>query len=270
MYKRISMFFKLLISRNTFNNNFNNSLNESMNPANRKIMKIKLQMLAIDCIRLLKRYYTYKELSKIFQISEALLCRYARGDVIPTFERSWYIMNKVIEHRLLEDIIDRILMLDKSGVVNIYFIAYNDAIIRLAAQRAFMEFYGFDINKVLTAAVNGIPLAIMVSYALDLEIAVAKKTRDAGIIEYFEAQYLTLNPPILSSFYIPRLAIRKNDKILIVDDLLQSGRTLAALNSLVTKADAEVIGLFALISIGNKWERYIPNSVEKVVILKKL
>ena len=234
------------------------------------IPRVKIQMLAVDSLRLLKKYFTYKELSRVLRISEALLCRYVKGDVLPGVERAWHIINKTIEAGLVERIIDRLLVLDERGIVNIYFIAYNSVVIKLASQRAFIEFINNDIDKVLTAAVNGIPLATMVSDVLETDVVVAKRTRDAGIIEYLEAQYLTPSPPVLTSLYLPRHAISKGDRVLIVDDLLQSGRTLSALISLTERSNAKVVGVFALLSLGSRWRDRVPNTVEKIVVLREV
>jgi len=235
-----------------------------------KVPRVKIQILAVECLRLLKKYFTYKELSRILRISEALLCRYVKGDVLPGVERAWYIVSKTIEAGLVERVIDRLLVLDERGIVNIYFIAYNSTVIKLASQRAFIEFIDMSIDKVLTAAVNGIPLATMVSDALETDVVVAKRTRDAGVIEYLEAQYLTPSPPVLTSLYLPRHAMSKGDRVLIVDDLLQSGRTLSALVTLTEQSNAKVVGVFALLSLGTRWRARVPSTVEKVVVLKEV
>jgi len=235
-----------------------------------KTSRVKIQTLAVDSLRSLKKYFTYKELSKVLQISEALLCRYVKGEVLPSVERAWHIINKTIEAGLVEKVIDRLLVLDERGIVNIYFIAYNTTVIKLASQRAFIEFADKAIDNVLTAAVNGIPLATMVSDILETDIVVAKRTRDAGMIEYIEAQYLTPSPPVLTSLYLPRHAIHKGDRVLIVDDLLQSGRTLSALVSLTERSNAKVVGVFALLSLGSQWKARVPDSVEKIVILREI
>ena len=91
----------------------------------KNLLKVKIQALAIDCIRALKKYYTYRDLAKILGISEALLCRYLKGDVAPSPSRALDIIRKIKEEKLLEKIINRILVLDESGIVNIYFIAFN-------------------------------------------------------------------------------------------------------------------------------------------------
>jgi len=69
-----------------------------------KTSRVKIQTLAVDSLRSLKKYFTYKELSKVLQISEALLCRYVKGEVLPSVERAWHIINKTIEAGLVEKV----------------------------------------------------------------------------------------------------------------------------------------------------------------------
>ena len=235
-----------------------------------RLPKVKVQAMAVECLRHLKSFFTYRELSKELGFPEAVLCRYVRGDMVPGPERAWQIVCRAAEVDLLGRLVDRVLVLDESGVVNIYFIAYDRSIVSLAAQRALVEFLDLDVSKVLTAAVNGIPLAVAVSNALDVDVAVAKGTRDAGVVDYLEAEYMTPSPPTLRSLYLPKGAVRRGDRVLIVDDLLHSGRTLSALSSLTEKSGGVVVGVFALISVGESWRALVPQTVEKVVVVREI
>ena len=58
--------------------------------------------------------------------------------------------------------------------------------------------------------------------------------------------------------------------MLIVDDLLRTGRTLKALITIANKAKASIIGVFALISLGNAWREFINEKIRKVIIIKNI
>ena len=42
---------------------------------------------------------------------------------------------------------------------------------------------------------------------------------------------------------------------MIVDDMIKTGETQAALVNLVRKAKAEISGIFSLIAVGDKWKK---------------
>jgi len=234
----------------------------------RRSLKIRWQIMTIEALRTLKQFYTYRDLSSALKIPEALLCRYVTGDVAPSMERAMEIALKLHETGLIEKMIERKLEIDEMGVVNIYPLAYDSRILKLAAYHAFTEFSGSNVNAVLTAAVNGIPLATMVSSILDAKLAVAKKNRDPSTKSYLEIQYLTLSPPTLTSLYLPSTILKPGDNVLIVDDLLQSGRTLHALSKLAEQAGGRIIGVYALLALGDAWRASVPETIDKIVIAK--
>jgi adenine phosphoribosyltransferase len=64
------------------------------------------------------------------------------------------------------------------------------------------------------------------------------------------------------TLYIPKEAIKKRDSVLVVDDMIKSGETQAALVNLVRKAKAELSGVFSLIAVGEEWKKTLKLSGE--------
>jgi adenine phosphoribosyltransferase len=54
---------------------------------------------------------------------------------------------------------------------------------------------------------------------------------------------------------VSRDALRKRDSVLIVDDMIKTGDTQAALVNIVHKAKAEVSGVYSLIAVGDAWQK---------------
>ena len=235
-----------------------------------KFEKIKIQVLSVKYLREVKNYMPYKDLSKITDIPETVLCRYVRGNILPNYSRAVEILKKLENAKILEKILERIVRIDELGVVNIYSIAFNKNLLTLASIRAFNIFKNSSIDSVLTAAANGIPLASLVSNLLDVDLVVAKKDRDPSLTEVLEAQFISPNPPTLTSLFIPRYSISKNSRVLVVDDLIQSGRTLSALNELVIRSGSRIVSLFAIVSVGRKWRDSLPSTLEKYHIVKRI
>ncbi len=144
---------------------------------------------------------------------------------------------------------------------------YN--ILQQAANHALANFAGKRVTKVLTAAVDGVPLGTMVANALGVNLIVAKRNKEVGVKGFLEETYiLGRDSGVTVTLYIPKDAIKKRDSVLIVDDMIKSGETQAALVNLTKKAKAEVSGIFSLIAVGEEWRKHLksgPDSPVEVV-----
>ncbi|MEM3554185.1 MAG: phosphoribosyltransferase family protein, partial [Candidatus Bathyarchaeia archaeon] len=114
---------------------------------------------------------------------------------------------------------------------------------------------GKRVTKVFTAAVDGIPLATMVANALGVNLVIAKRSKEVGVKEFLEETFVLRDSGVTITLYVPKEAIKKRDSVLIVDDMIKTGETQAALVNLVRKAKAEISGIFSLIAIGDEWRK---------------
>jgi adenine/guanine phosphoribosyltransferase-like PRPP-binding protein len=129
-------------------------------------------------------------------------------------------------------------------------------VLQQAANYALANFAGKRVTKVLSAAVDGIPLATMVANALGINLVVAKRNKEVGVKAFLEETYvLGKDSGVTMTLYIPREAIKKRDSVLIVDDMIKTGETQAALVDLARKAKAEISGVFTLIAVGEEWKK---------------
>jgi len=102
--------------------------------------------------------------------------------------------------------------------------------------------------KILTAEISGIAPALMTGKYLDLPVVYARKTKPVTMPSEV---YITVAPShtkghntelIVSPEYLG-----KGEKILIIDDFLASGATIAGLVRLAEVAGAEVVGIGTLV-----------------------
>jgi len=218
---------------------------------------LKFRLMTIELLRTAKRRYTYRELSTKTGLPVTVLSRYAKGHVLPNMERAqqiWKILGKLVG---LDEELRRRIQFNEKGFFDNTWIIGDFNILRQASNRALAKFAGKRVTKVLTAAVDGIPLATMVANALGINLVIAKRSKEVGVPAFFEETYVLGSSGVTMTLYIPRGALRRRDSVLIVDDVIESGETQAALISLVEKAKAEVSGVYSLIAMGNKWKRAI-------------
>ncbi|WP_252901046.1 phosphoribosyltransferase family protein [Vulcanisaeta sp. JCM 14467] len=93
----------------------------------------------------------------------------------------------------------------------------------------------------------------MASYALNARLAIAKQYKDIASEDFYEVSYIVDSPPRRVSLYLPRHLLERGDEVLIVDDIVRTGRTLNALIELVNSAGARLVGVSVLISMSNSW-----------------
>jgi len=228
-------------------------------------------MMTIELLKTAKKHYTYRELSSRTNLPVTVLSRYVKGHVLPSSSRAkdvWKILEKIVG--LEEELRGRI-KFDDLGYFDNTSIISDIALLQQASQYVFSRFAGRRITKVLTAAVDGIPLATIISEALGVDLAIAKTSKEIGVKNFYEESYVLGDSAMVMSLYIPHGLIRKGDSVLIVDDVMKTGETHKALVNLVAKSRAEVAGIYALIAIGNAWKeklRDVNFPVEVVLTIK--
>ncbi|MEJ5327481.1 MAG: phosphoribosyltransferase family protein [Candidatus Bathyarchaeia archaeon] len=219
---------------------------------------LKLRLMTIELLRTAKykRNITYRELASKTGLPVTVLSRYAKGHVLPNTTRAkqlWRVLTKIVG---LEPELRSRIKFDETGYFDNTEIIGDHNILQQAANYALANFAGKRVTKILTAAVDGIPLATMVGNALSVNLVVAKRNKEVGVKAFLEETYvLGKDSGVTMTLYVPKDAIKKRDSVLIVDDMIKSGETQEALVNLVKKARAEVSGVFALIAVGEEWKK---------------
>jgi len=219
--------------------------------------ELKLRLMTIELLRTAKKQYTYRELSAKTDLPVTVLSRYAKGHVLPNAARAkqlWNILTKLVG---LETELHRIIRFNEDGYFDNTWIVGDFNILKQAAHHALATFAGKRVTKVLTAAVDGIPLATMVANSLGVNLAIAKRNKEVGVPAFLEETYVLRDSGVTMTLYLPKNAIKRRDSVLVVDDMIKTGETQVALVNLVNKAKAEVSGIYSLIAIGDEWQKRI-------------
>lgn len=218
---------------------------------------LKLRLMTIELLRTAKKQYTYRELSAKTDLPVTVLSRYAKGHVLPNAARAkqlWNILTKLVG---LETELHRIIRFNEDGYFDNTWIVGDFNILKQASHHALATFAGKRVTKVLTAAVDGIPLATMVANSLGVNLAIAKRNKEVGVPAFLEETYVLRDSGVTMTLYLPKNAIKRRDSVLVVDDMIKTGETQVALVNLVQKAKAEVSGIYSLIAIGDEWQKRI-------------
>lgn len=124
-----------------------------------------------------------------------------------------------------------------------------DPMLMDACGKAFADLFA-DVNptKVLTAEISGIAPALMTAKYLDVPVVYARKHKPVTMPD---TVYLTVAPSHTKGRMVELIVspeyLANGERVLIIDDFLASGATIAGLVRLAQTAGATLVGIGALI-----------------------
>ncbi len=207
----------------------------------------KLKILAVDCLKAMKEQKTFRLLSRELSLPVGVLSRYISGSVLPKADRAEKIVSYFTKSYLSK-------ILESAKSTHSKFIVTADILsqpflLNVIAFNAVKSFSavsaGRKIDTVLTAAVDGVPLAIAIANLIGAKCVYAKRTQEISFSDHYVSKG-TAAKPIAAPFYLPKSLLKKNDSVLIVDDVVRAGTTFEALLSICNQAKASIAGIFAV------------------------
>jgi len=218
--------------------------------------KISFKLLVIDFLRVAKRMYSLDELSRVLDEPPSVLSRYIHGRIFPSDDKLKKIYYKLREFVDLTELIRNSIDMDKSGFLNNQALIGDTTLLRLASAHVLEKFGSNDVNKVLSPAADGLPFATIVAEHLRVPVIIAKTTKEVGVKKFLENTYIS-EDGTLTTYYIDRKLVKKGDKILIVDDVLRTGKTHKCLIEMVESVGAIPMAVVVLVAIGNTWKNIL-------------
>ena len=103
------------------------------------------------------------------------------------------------------------------------------------------------ITKIVTVETSGIAPAFASSICYGVATVYARKKKPVTMLEPYRAQAPSHTKGGITELMISREFLGKEDKVLIIDDFLASGRTLLALADVIRQSGAELAGIGCVI-----------------------
>lgn len=228
-----------------------------------RVRELKYRMMITDLLKVASESHTYQELSEILGLSPPILSRYMRGHVLPSFSRAQGLYDKLMEITNIKDALKKRISFDEEGYFDNTPLVSEITWLKIMSNYALEKFAGRRVTKILTAAVDGIPVATLVANLLDVDLLVAKGRKEVGINDFIEETYIPKGSAIRQSLYLPKSSIRKRDSILIIDDVVRTGETVKALVDMVANQRADIAGIYVLVTVGDEWKNYLKDCINK-------
>ncbi len=209
-----------------------------------KLDETKLKLLALETLRVLRTRYQLKELAEKLGIQMSVLSRYVHGKVMPTRERALAIV-ELARRDYFPEFFESLLRRTPEGLYDLTPIIQDQRILRTIGLYTSLIFARSVVEKVLTVATDGVPLAVHVATELGAQLVIAKPVKDPVYTEFVEER-IVRSPPVVEYIYLPKRIMRRSERVLIVDDFVRSGKTVEALLRFVERFGAEPVGVFAV------------------------
>ncbi len=115
-----------------------------------------------------------------------------------------------------------------------------------------------DIDALMTAEVKSIPLAHALAVRLKRPYIVARKTRKPYMVGAMSVEVLSITTGVPQTLWLDGkdLGLVQGKRILLVDDVISTGSTLAGMRKLVAEAGGTVVAEAAAFTEGNDPEQW--------------
>ncbi len=117
-------------------------------------------------------------------------------------------------------------------------------------------------RHLMTAEVKSIPLAHALSVRMKIPYVVARKTRKPYMVGATSVEVLSITTGAPQTLWLDGKDqnLIKDKKVILVDDVISTGSTLAGMEKLVSSAGGEVVAQAAVFTEGNdpeKWKHIV-------------
>lgn len=212
-------------------------------------------LASVELLRALKTIYPYSALSEKTGLAKPVLCRYVKGTNLPSEGTALMLNQSLAQFTNLKLLLSRKLRQDPEGYVDSTTVSCDPTILTWAGREILAKYGSKKFTKVLTAATDGIPVASAAALRLGVPLVIAKRSKEVGIHSFIEESYVSSSPTAVTTLYIPKGAISTEERILIVDNIVRTGRTLNVLLNLVRKVKATAPNIYVLIAAGEAWRK---------------
>ncbi|HII29491.1 TPA: hypothetical protein HA317_00300 [Candidatus Woesearchaeota archaeon] len=219
------------------------------------ILQAREKLLAVDCLKVLKENLTFKELSEEVDMPPGVLNRYINGYVLPKNSRAKSIIEAFIKERMSR-ILTEESCCERSKVVITSTILSQPFLLELISFRVNEFFCDEKPTKVLTIEVDGIPLAVKVADFLGARSIYAKRKQEASLHGHYTSNNDHSHRSVATPLYLPKELLKRNDSVLIVDDVVRGGTAMQLLVSICNQVRCRICGMFSIFMTKRAYEMF--------------
>lgn len=221
--------------------------------------------IAAKLLNGLKEVYTFKELEELLGIPAQVLWRYTSFAQFPEKQTARKILEGVKLQGLVEKTLQRAL-LGKQGAFEEWKLLFNPRILNLVGYLALRKLSNVDVDVVLTFPEKNAALAAILGEWFSASVCVASERGWASWGKLMTAQYLSAERGEIVHVHIPKEAISRDSKVLVVKGVVTDFESLSALLSLVEQAKAHLSAVLIVVALSDGWAK----TAEKLGVIGKV
>ncbi len=211
-----------------------------------KSKKLERRLLAVDCLRVVKAEFTYERLTRETGLSPPVLSRYINGKVLPDLKRAELLI-EIFERELLREVVRRKLLVDEEGLLDLSGLR-SDVLLMEVIGKLIADRFSEGVDKVACLDDGAEVLGTMTAQALKRPLVIIRREKEMGVRRFLEYRFVR-SPSVVEYLYAPRGAIRSGEHLLLVFEVIRSGRSAIGLAGMAMKARAKVAGIVSLIAM---------------------
>lgn len=139
---------------------------------------------------------------------------------------------------------DRVL---PGGYLYVLDIIYNPEWVDKIAMMFASKFFDLELDYVITVETKGIPLAFATAQYLDVPLVIVRHYNVATDGASVNINYVSGSAKKIQTMVLPMKSLKRNSKILFIDDFMKGGGTSKGIIELANQFDSEVVGIGVLI-----------------------
>ncbi len=129
------------------------------------------------------------------------------------------------------------------GYIYMNDIVYSPQISSKIGRALANEFYGLDVDMIVTIETKGIPIALMTARALNKPLVVVRKEARLTEGTVIHMNYISGSSKRIQTMSLPKRSIPKGSKVIFIDDFMKAGGTVRGIIDLMKEFEAEVVGV---------------------------
>lgn len=208
--------------------------------------------VTVRVLHALKEAFTFKELEELLDIPSQVLWRYVNYLQFPEKETSKKILDVVLDKKLLESAV-RKLAIGPQGILEDWRFMYNPRFLDIVGYVAWKHFAENGIDTVMTPSERDAPVATILADWLSAQACIASDRAWASWGRLISANYQSIDRGELIHLHVPRDAIPKEAKVLVVKGITRNFESLPALCSLIEQVKGFTVGVLVVVALSDKW-----------------
>lgn len=215
----------------------------------------------------MKEVYTFKELEGLLDIPAQVLWRYTSHVQFPERGTAKKLLDAIGSKHLLERAI-RELVVTPQGIAEEWRLFFNPRFLNLVGYIAWKTFGEDNVDLVLATCERDSALAATVADWLGADACVATERAWASWGKLYTAPYRSSERGETVYLHVPREALEKGARVLVVKGITRNFESLQAISAIVEQAKCELVGALIVTSVDDGLSENLGKAgVKKVKII---